>query len=168
MPNNKQPIYFVMGVSASGKTTLGKALAEKLNLPFLDGDDYHPPENIEKMSAGIALTDTDREFWLTRLQKAAHDNLSTGCIIACSALKESYRNILSKGIENHSRWIVLSGPYDVIQARIEKRTDHFMPPGLLQSQFEALELPNYGTHLEVTLSLARMLYLILNSPAAPN
>ena len=161
MPDKRIPIYIVMGVSASGKTTLGKALADNLSIPFLDGDAFHPTENIAKMSAGVPLTDSDREIWLNRLHNLANDHLQNGCVIACSALKEKYRKILSHGISERIHWIVLYGDYEVIQTRIQNRSNHFMPPGLLKSQFEALELPDYGTHLDVSLSTKQMLQQIV-------
>ncbi|MFM1879555.1 MAG: hypothetical protein RLZZ241_2421 [Bacteroidota bacterium] len=157
MPSKDSKIYIIMGVSASGKTTLGKVLAAKLNLQFLDGDDFHPPENIAKMSAGIPLQDSDRYIWLNRLNLAAKANKNNGAVIACSALKESYRNILSEGFEAQIVWIVLHGTFEFVQARIQDRKDHFMPPGLLKSQFDTLELPPYGIHLPVTLSPEEML-----------
>ena len=149
-----------MGVSASGKTTLGSALAEKLGVIFLDGDDFHPTENIAKMSACIPLQDADRFLWLDRLHSALLEHKETGAVLACSALKQSYRKILSADLQPQITWIVLHGTYEFIQARIQNRTDHFMPPGLLKSQFETLELPDYGIHLPLTLSLSEMLHEI--------
>ena len=87
----KERIYIIMGVSGCGKSTLGRALAERLELPFFDGDDFHPPENIEKMSGGLPLDDSDREGWLSRLNELSLQHKSKGAVIACSALKERYR-----------------------------------------------------------------------------
>lgn len=168
MSDKQLPIYIVMGVSASGKTTLGKALATQLNLPFMDGDDFHSQANIAKMSAGFPLTDTDRAIWLNRLHETACKHLQIGCVIACSALKENYRKILSQGISQNIQWIVLTGKFEVIQARIQNRKDHFMPPGLLKSQFESLELPPYGIYLDVALSTEQMLEHIINAMAKTN
>ena len=146
-----------MGVSASGKTTLGKALAAKLGLEFFDGDDYHLPENIAKMAAGQPLTDHDRKGWLQGLNALAREHLQTGAVIGCSALKESYREWLSEGLGEAVTWVVLTGSFEQIRQRIENRKGHFMPPALLRSQFDTLEVPAYGIHLPVTLSVAEML-----------
>lgn len=166
MEKTKPKIYFVMGVSASGKTTLGKALARELGLVFFDGDDYHLPENIEKMAAGHPLDDQDRRSWLKRLNELARQYQSTGAVIGCSALKEQYREWLSAGLETTVVWIVLAGSFDEIRERIENRKGHFMPPGLLRSQFDTLELPSYGIHLPVSLTVAEMLHRIRGAARA--
>ncbi len=153
----KPGIYFVMGVSASGKTTLGKALAAALGLDFFDGDDYHLPENIAKMSAGQPLNDRDRKGWLKGLNALAREHLQNGAVIGCSALKEQYREWLSEGLAGSVTWVVLTGSFEQIRERIENRKGHFMPSALLRSQFDTLELPTYGIHLPVTLSVAEML-----------
>jgi carbohydrate kinase (thermoresistant glucokinase family) len=146
-------IFFVMGVSGCGKTTLGRALAGHLGLPFFDGDAYHPVENIRKMEAGIPLADEDREGWLARLNQLALDHQDRGAVIACSALKERYRKRLGSGLGTKAIWIYLQGGFGEIQARLEKRQGHYMPASLLQSQFEALEPPPYGIHVPVSLSV---------------
>lgn len=151
-----------MGVSASGKTTLGKALSDALNLDFLDGDDFHPPENIKKMSAGIPLHDQDRKLWLQNLNRAAHSYTEKGAVIACSALKEKYRTTLAYGLDKRVEWIVLFETFEFLESRIRNRKDHFMPPALLKSQFEILELPNYGTHLSARLNTSEMMAQILD------
>lgn len=160
-------IYYVMGVSGSGKTTLGKKLAERLQLPFFDGDDYHPEANIRKMSNGIPLEDEDRRGWLLRLNELARTHQDPGAVIACSALKEGYRNILEVGVQHHVRWVYLQGNYDTLYERMRKREGHYMPPGLLRSQFEALEPPAYGIPVPVSLNpddaLERVLREIENS-----
>jgi len=142
-------IIIVMGVSGCGKTTIGKALAKTLNIKFYDGDDFHPQANIQKMSAGNPLNDTDREPWLktlaTNTQKWEADG---GAIVACSALKESYRKILQS--KTKVRWIYLKASYETIYKRMKNRT-HFMKPGMLQSQFDTLEEPTYGIHIDATL-----------------
>ncbi|WP_424507002.1 gluconokinase, partial [Robiginitalea sp.] len=91
----------IMGVSGCGKSTLGVALAKYLDIPFFDGDDYHPSENIQKMTEGVPLEDSDREPWLTRLNQIAREHQGAGAVIACSALKESYRQLLQKGVEKN-------------------------------------------------------------------
>lgn len=147
----------IMGVSACGKSTLGHALAGELGVPFFDGDDFHLPSSIAKMSAGQPLNDADRRGWLGRLNEVARKHLKTGAVIACSALKERYREWLSEGLEEAIVWVVLTGSFEEISERIEKRKGHFMPPALLRSQFETLELPAYGIHLPVSLTVAEML-----------
>lgn len=139
-----------MGVSGSGKTTIGQKLAEKMGLPFFDGDDFHPPANKTKMKAGIPLSDEDRQEWLGAMNRLILDQSNEkGAVIACSALKEKYRIALSKKVETPISWIVLRGDYELIHDRMMARKDHFMPAGLLQSQFEAMEYPAYGFHLSI-------------------
>lgn len=134
-------IIFIMGVSGSGKTTAGKLLAQQIDIPFFDGDDYHTAHNKEKMKAGIALNDEDRIGWLNKINQLAQVQQQTcGAIIACSALKDKYREILNQDIMT-PEWIFLQGSYEVIFNRMKNRKDHFMPPHLLQSQFDSLEIP---------------------------
>lgn len=130
-----------MGVSGSGKTSVGQLLANELSIPFIDADDHHPPANIEKMTQGIPLVDSDREPWLDRLHEIAVDHLSSGCVIGCSALKAVYRKRLSRSIESDTAWVYLKGSYDQIFQRMQNRTDHFMDAKMLKSQFETLEEP---------------------------
>jgi len=130
-----------MGVSGCGKSTIGKMVATALELPFFDGDDYHSPENVQKMSKGTPLTDQDRSSWLLRLNALAEEHSDSGAVIACSALKEKYRNILSKDIKERTRFIYLKGSFEELTKRMTLRTNHFMPAGLLKSQFETLEPP---------------------------
>ncbi|MGK7390361.1 MAG: gluconokinase [Candidatus Cyclobacteriaceae bacterium M2_1C_046] len=137
-------IIIVMGVSGSGKTTVGRLLAEKLDIPFYDADNFHPLDNIKKMKAGIPLSDMDREPWLQHLNnKLGEWSKDKGAVLACSALKEAYRKQLNKGIEG-ILWIYLSGSADLIAYRMKSRMGHYMPPELLQSQFADLEEPSYG------------------------
>lgn len=158
------PIIVVMGVSGSGKSTIGKMLAEAMHLPFYDADDYHPAANVQKMQAGIPLDDVDRFSWLTRLHALAEDLLNeNGGVIACSALKESYRQILSDGIEPHIKWIFLEGEYDLIESRMQDRHGHYMPVGLLKSQFDALEIPSYAIRVSITNSPAAIVQQIMNA-----
>lgn len=161
-------IYVVMGVSGSGKSTVGKALAAHLELPFFDGDDFHPPENVAKMAAGNPLDDTDREGWLRRLNQLAVEHLPKGAVIACSALKESYRGLLEAGLENRVEWVVLLGSYELIHKRMAARSGHYMPPALLKSQFEALEVPAYGIHLDIGLPLEEMMETLLKKKGPEN
>ena len=141
-----------MGVSGSGKSTIGRMLAERLKYPFFDGDDYHPESNIKKMHAGIPLTDQDRSGWLRILNKIASDNIKDGAVIVCSALKESYRNILTSAIEEQSVFVFLDGSFELIMKRLSSRSGHFMPPELLKSQFEALEAPDDAVKVSIDQS----------------
>lgn len=135
-------IAVVMGVSGSGKTTVGRMLADALGCRFLEGDALHSAANVEKMRHGIPLTDADRAPWLA----AIHDRLLaayTGgaCMIAaCSALKQSYRQALAEGVP--ITWIFLKGSAELIRSRLQHRTGHYMKAGLLASQFETLEEPS--------------------------
>ena len=161
-------VYFIMGVSGSGKTTVGSALAELWQIPFFDGDDFHPEKNIQKMASGQSLTDEDRIPWLTAIRTFARSKLyESSLIIACSALKESYRQILSDGIEEHVQFIHLDGSYDLIMERIKQR-NHFMPASLLQSQLETLEQPSDAICVDIVLSPGEIADAIayLASPAA--
>jgi len=146
-------VIYVIGVSGCGKSTIGKLLSEKTTIPFFDGDDFHPQANIDKMSSGIALVDNDRKQWLIDLNQHAFDHSRLkGAVIACSALKESYREILRSNIESQVKWVFLDGSQELIQSRMASREDHFMPVNLIQSQFETLEVPNYGVHIDIVHS----------------
>lgn len=130
-----------MGVSGSGKSTVGKLLAKKLSLPYYDADDFHPSSNVEKMSSGQPLNDADRKPWLLSLANHIHDwNNKKGAILACSALKQSYRDLL-RSKSNDVQFIYLEGSKDLILQRMKNRTNHYMPPELLKSQFDTLEEP---------------------------
>jgi gluconokinase len=132
----------VMGVSGSGKSTIADKLADRLNWTFEDGDRFHPASNVAKMSAGVPLTDEDRWPWL----QAIADEIDRVCkagehaVIACSALKRAYRGVLVHG-RNDVRIIYLKGTQELIASRLAQRKGHFMPPGLLASQFKTLEPP---------------------------
>lgn len=137
-------LIVVMGVSGCGKSTIGNLLSQRKEIPFIDADDFHPKANIEKMSGGEALTDKDRLPWLQALNtELKTKGESDGAILACSALKEEYRKILSDNITT-IQWVFLEGGFDLIKNRIEARSNHFMDATLLQSQFDTLEIPNYG------------------------
>jgi gluconokinase len=140
-------IVLVMGVSGSGKTTIGERLAATLGARFLDADDFHPPENVAKMAAGTPLTDEDRAPWLARLNEALRGE--TNAVLACSALKENYRKTLGEGLRDF-RVVHLKGGYDFIHARLAARKHRYMPASLLQSQFAALEAP--GDAIEVNVA----------------
>lgn len=162
----EQTVFFITGVSGSGKTSIGSRLAAYLGIPFLDGDDFHPPENKAKMKAGIPLQDADREGWLAALNVAAR--AADSVVVACSALKERYREQLSRDIqESRVRWIHLSGDFDLIRRRMEARTDHFMPPALLSSQMEAYEPPPSGLHINVAQTPEEILQYIITEMELP-
>ena len=143
----------VMGVSGSGKSTIADKLAERLSWRYEDGDRFHPASNVAKMSAGHPLTDEDRWPWL----QAIADEIDRVCgageraVIACSALKRTYRDILVHG-RNDVRIIFLNGTKDLIAGRLAARKGHFMPPGLLDSQFRTLEPPGANEN-PVTVSI---------------
>lgn len=140
-----------------GKTTIGRMLAERLAWPFFDADDFHPPENVAKMRSGIALTDADRLPWLNRLRAQIdlcreHD---TPAVLACSALKQSYRDQL--GIDQQSVVsIYLKGSVELIKARISRRRHRYMPDELLRSQFDALEEPLDGIIVDIAPAPAQV------------
>jgi len=133
-------IVVLMGVSGSGKSTIGRLLSQRLGWPFLDGDDFHPASNIQKMSRGIPLTDEDRLPWLDRIAEEIHkfERDHRNAIFACSALKAQYREILIQGNPD-VRFVLLDGSFELIHQRLASRKGHFMKPELLQSQFDALE-----------------------------
>lgn len=134
-------VLVVMGVSGSGKTTVGRLLAERLGWDFADADVYHSPENVGKMRAGIPLTDADRAPWLEALRArimAALD-ADTPLVLACSALRRRYRDVLR--VDARVGYVYLHGDRATIAARSHARSGHFMPPGLLESQFAMLEEP---------------------------
>jgi carbohydrate kinase (thermoresistant glucokinase family) len=143
-------IIFIMGVSGSGKTLLGQLLAKELSVPFIDADDYHPVSNIEKMTLGTPLNDQDRMPWLQQLNQLAIDHVSNGCVIACSALKEEYRKLLSHSLTSYVLWVYLKGTYEQISSRLENRAGHFMKAGMLKSQFDALEEPEYALTINIS------------------
>jgi 6-phosphogluconate dehydrogenase len=156
-----------MGVSGSGKSTIGKLLSHALDIPFFDGDDFHPKENITKMSSGKFLNDQDRLGWLRTLNALAKKELKiNSCIIVCSALKERYRSILEQGVQDNSDWIFLEGSFQQITDRINKRKDHFMSSTLLQSQFDILEEPKDAIKINISLtpiSIVEMIKEVLTS-----
>jgi gluconokinase len=131
-----------MGVAASGKTAVGKRVAQKFNWIFLDADDFHPPANIEKMKHGIPLNDNDRAPWLQRLHDELQHQIAKGhsVVLGCSALKESYRNVL-RDEKSPPTFVYLDVDLETIRDRLQHRTAHFFPKELMESQFAALEKP---------------------------
>ena len=132
-----------MGVSGSGKSSVGELLANRAGYDFLDGDSFHPSANVEKMSQGTPLTDADRAPWLAILRQKIEESLAAGrgVVLACSALKARYREVLAGSTPNQVRFVHLKGSFELIQSRMTSRADHFMKSGMLRSQFEALEEP---------------------------
>ena len=142
MQTDEKPLIVVMGVAGSGKTTVASHLAEKLGVPFVEGDSLHPAANVRKMASGIPLTDEDRWPWLQAIADEIDRVSEAGdrAVIACSALKRAYRDILVHGRKD-VRIIYLEGSQQLIADRLAKRKGHFMPAGLLDSQFKTLEPP---------------------------
>ena len=138
-------IVVVMGVSGSGKSVVGQALAAALGWPFIEGDDYHPPANVAKMAAGTPLNDDDRWPWYDRLAAEMATILARGgnAVLACSALKQSYRDRLARAAKKDGdvRFVHLKGDYDTIATRLATRRHRYMPASLLGSQFATLEEP---------------------------
>jgi len=139
-----------MGVTGSGKTTIGTMLAKELGLLFLDADDFHPPENIAKMKQGIPLSDADRVPWLTAIhtELTRQDAAGKGCVLGCSALKQSYRDTLSAGL--NTRVVYLKGTYEEMRAHILARHGHFAGEGILAGQFRDLEEPKDAIVISVS------------------
>lgn len=144
-------VVVLMGVSGSGKSTVGKVLAEQLGWPFIEGDDFHPAANVAKMRAGTPLTDADRKPWLAALRDRMDLALARGesVVLACSALKHAYQEYLERHDPAHIHYVYLEGSEEVIRERLEARKGHFMNPGLLHSQFEALEPPTDAIRIDV-------------------
>ncbi len=142
-------VIFVIGVSGSGKSSIGKMLAKELNYTFIEGDDYHPESNVTKMRSGMPLTDEDRLPWLKILHTSALNYKAVGCVIACSALKKKYRRILSESLCSNVKWIYLKGNYELIYCRMQKRSGHFMNEEMLQSQFDVLEEPENAIEINI-------------------
>jgi gluconokinase len=132
--------WVVMGVSGCGKSTIGQALATANGVPFVEGDQFHPPANVAKMSAGVPLNDDDRADWLLALQEQirAARLRGEGLVISCSSLKRRYRDLLREG-DPALRFAHLDGPKELIAARMQARSNHYMPTSLLDSQFRDLE-----------------------------
>lgn len=151
----------IMGVCASGKTTIARLIAERLDLPFLEADQFHPPENINKMSQGRPLDDNDRQPWLEKIAQSLKENEKKGFVLACSALKASYRAILQKDLEKPITIFYLNGSFEQILDRISKRKDHFMPESLVKSQFDDLEIPQNAIHVDIEKSPSEIASLIL-------
>lgn len=144
-------IVVLMGVSGSGKTTVGKVLADKLGWKFADADEYHPAANVDKMRNGRPLTDDDRRPWLRSLRDYIDDVAARGqnLVLACSALRHDYREYLTADNSDYVHYVYLQGSAELIAKRLEQRQGHFMPPSLLRSQFETLDPPQVAIRVDI-------------------
>lgn len=144
-------VIVLMGVSGSGKTTIGKLLARQLGWAFIEADDFHPAANVEKMARGEPLDDNDRKPWLRalrgRVERACR--LGEDAVLACSALKHAYQEYLEGHEPDCVTYVYLEGPEELIRERLEARKGHFFKAGLLHSQFEALEPPAHAVRVNV-------------------
>ena len=155
-------VIVLMGVTGSGKTTIGRRLAAELGWKYFDADDFHPRANVEKMRTGIPLDDVDRIPWLETLRDLIRNCLEQGenAVLACSALKQSYREYLL--IDERVKLIYLKGEYELIEKRLSERQGHFMNPKLLKSQFTALEEPEPDVQVDISLSPGEITQAIRN------
>jgi gluconokinase len=160
----KSRFFIVMGVSGCGKSSVGQSLAQFLGWDFYDADDFHPPENVAKMANGIPLDDSDRAPWLASLHELISSSLKADKpgVLACSALKERYRQQLTDGNDG-VQIVYLKGSYDLIWSRMEKRTDHYMKPHMLKSQFEALEEPSNALTMDVSMSVDEIVREVISN-----
>ena len=149
-------ILILMGVTGSGKTTVGRLFAESFGWKYFDADDFHSPVNVEKMKRGIPLNDADRQPWLEALQKVIRASIeqNESAVLACSLLKESYRRVLL--INECVRLVYLAGDYALIKQRLEARSGHYMNPALLDSQFQTLEEPTDCLRVDAALPPAKI------------
>ena len=146
-------IIILIGVSGSGKSTLGEVLSKKLGILFIDGDDFHSPNNIEKMKKSIPLNDKDRKPWLIKLSKKIFESHKNGVVVACSALKEKYRELLVRFVpKKNILWVVLDCEIKELKKRMQKRS-HFMPVDLLESQIKIFEKPKNAFYLVSSLTI---------------
>jgi len=156
-------VVILMGPMGCGKTTIGKMLAEKLGWPFYDGDNFHPKKNVEKMRAGVALTDKDRKVWLEEL----HANIQhwlrdkQNSILACSALKQAYRDSLGVN-QDVVKTVYLKGSYELLRERIEERQHPYMDKNLLRSQLETLEEPSDGLTVDISATPEAIVRIIMD------
>jgi gluconokinase len=157
-------VIILMGISGSGKSTVGALAAQRLGWKFLDGDDYHPQANIEKMRNGTPLTDEDRAPWLERIHQVILEQLAshTPTIIACSALKEAYRKILIKNL-NDIAFVHLQISYETVLSRLQQRKGHFFPKDLVTSQLSTLETPHHVIMLDANQPLEKVTDLLSQS-----
>lgn len=152
----KNKVIIIIGVSGSGKTTIGRLLSGELGWQYYEGDNFHPPANIEKLKNGVPLDDADRKPWLESLRDLIRNCLEQGdsAVVACSALKQRYRDFLL--VDERVILIYLKGDYELIRERLSKRRGHFLNPNLLDSQFAALEEPKTAMQVDVSVSPAEI------------
>jgi gluconokinase len=147
--SRKSPLLFVvMGVSGSGKTSVGREVAQRFQLAFLEGDDYHPRENIEKMSAGIALTNADRVPWIEAIARAVNEVQEQSIVLACSALTDAVRDKLKSEVRREVVFIHLKADPEIIRERLKQRRGHYMRSHMLDSQLAALEHPKDAIEID--------------------
>ena len=159
-------VIVIMGVAGCGKTTVGRLVAAALQLPFLDADDLHPVANIQKMKKGIALTDDDRGPWLKKVAEKISEMVGEGGgVVACSALKEKYRHVLSCDLSIPVLLVYLKGARETLSRRMQQRVNHFMPPGLLDNQLKTLEEPEVALTLSIEASPEILCERIVHSVA---
>ena len=141
-------LYVIMGVSGSGKSLIGAQLGAALQIDFVEGDDLHPPENVQRMAAGVPLTDDNRRGWLLRIAARLHDaqRARIGLVVSCSALKRIYRDLLRASGSRDVQFVYLAGSRELLAERLAKRRGHFMPASLLESQLAILEEPSPDEH----------------------
>jgi gluconokinase len=165
-------IAVVMGVSGCGKSTVGAALAQRLQVPFFEGDRFHPPENVERMRSGVPLGDAQRVPWIAAIAAAMNAALaapaaagenSVRAVLACSALSGAVRDMLHNRLALPCRWILLHGDEALIRQRLEQRTQHFMPASLLRSQFDALQVPPDAVRFDAATPLPQLLEAVIAS-----
>ena len=158
--------FVVMGVAGCGKSTIAKALADKLSLAYLEGDDFHSPQNVALMSEGLALTDSDRKPWLQAINQEMQLKVSNqqSFVLSCSALKQSYRRLLAKDV-SPLLFVYLQGTQALIEQRIAMRQDHFMPMALVKSQFATLEDPRDDEHY-ISVNIAYSVHEIVEKVIA--
>ena len=156
-------VIILMGVSGSGKTTIGNLLSKRTGFPLFDGDDFHPDPNIRKMAEGTPLTDHDRMAWIGQIADVVNSAPTKHKILACSALSKFIRALIIKEIKERCYFLFLKGGYDLIRERMEKREKHYMKSGMLASQFEALEEPESALIISIEKSPAQICDEISNT-----
>ena len=154
-----QKLIILFGVSGSGKSTIGKKISKDLKFKFIEADDFHSINNINKMKRKLALNDNDREEWLQALNNKLK-NQSINTVLACSALKEKYRKKLIRGLDINIFWFCLKGEFDLINQRLKKRNNHFFSSSLLQSQYDIIEYPDYCNFIDISESKNKIVELI--------
>ena len=145
-------VIILFGVSGCGKSLIGKKLAEDLKYEFIEGDDFHSNENIKKMNNNIPLHDNDREIWIKDINTEINRLKNENVVVACSALKEAYRQALINGVDEDIDWFCLKGAFDLIKKRLDSREDHFFKSDLLDSQFNIIEYPDYCKFIDISES----------------